>query len=689
VTVATRPLLLFVLWATWLSFPLFAFGSWSWVNPQYEREYFLTPKLASARSEANGTLGAWNSQWLSGVDRAAVGFEIDKLLYRVLPGWLAHGSGAWLRVLVAGYFGFRLLRDSLGVGAAGAIFAGLAFSSSGFAASEGLGPWALPFCLWALARERGALGRRAVWALLLGFGLTVTFVYAYSVFILPAIAWWLIIIERDSRRDGLLLFIVFCAGWLAGSFPLIWAHVLHIPWSHRVTWDWTVIHSWAGRIALVRDFAIDDAIPLAVAAIAWIAVRGRDRRLDAVWVALLVFAAAVPVSHGLQTLGQRYLGWATGFNFAMLVLVLPFWACVAGGVGVDLLASRATMPRPLRTTGVVVAVAIALVLVRSVVAQAATLGEMARGGIFAVFYAQPPLQRLAEQTMPLAPFRVATICDHPGPAWAHGLDTADGQAAVYPRRYKEFWAKVIEPVTMKDARIADYFHSYGSLAYLYAHPRTCDPTGDVRMRDYYNLTLLSLANVRYVIARGARVSDDDLTLVSQDFEEAMLRWQRLRSQPWLEKARAVMQGSPPLARMHVYENRGAFPRFFVVGAARRFDDSGALLTALGDATAAELRTAVYVARSDVSGLELNLAAATRGEVTVREHTSDRIRLAVAVEGAHVLVVAQNWSPYWQARIDDRGARIFPAYHAFQGIYIPGGRHDVVLTYDPPYPRVPW
>ena len=72
------------------------------------------------------------------------------------------------------------------------------------------------------------------------------------------------------------------------------------------------------------------------------------------------------------------------------------------------------------------------------------------------------------------------------------------------------------------------------------------------------------------------------------------------------------------------------------------------------------------------------------EITLEMYTSDEIRLAVRSEQPSVLVASNSYSPFWKARIDGREARIFPAYHAFWGLYLPAGSRQVVFRFEPPY-----
>jgi uncharacterized membrane protein YfhO len=65
-------------------------------------------------------------------------------------------------------------------------------------------------------------------------------------------------------------------------------------------------------------------------------------------------------------------------------------------------------------------------------------------------------------------------------------------------------------------------------------------------------------------------------------------------------------------------------------------------------------------------------------------SSDRVQLAITSAAPAIFLAINSYSPYWQAIVDGRIARVFPVYHAFQGVYLEAGRHDLTLQYVPPY-----
>ena len=99
--------------------------------------------------------------------------------------------------------------------------------------------------------------------------------------------------------------------------------------------------------------------------------------------------------------------------------------------------------------------------------------EWINGDSYAVNYENPGIQYIADNPDSV-PFRVATVAYglHPAYANAYGLETVDGYVCLYPKRYQDFWGKVIEPLTLQDEEIYNYFHYWGSRI-LWRHSGIC------------------------------------------------------------------------------------------------------------------------------------------------------------------------------------------------------------------------
>ena len=696
-----HPLPVFLLWALWLSAAYFAFGPDSYVRVHDNGDSHI-PMLVGRPAWST----PWNSLALCGTDRVATGFHLIVLPFEMLPGWLAYGLIMLVQRFVAGYFMFRLLKDNLRIDGLPCLFAGLSYSLfaqpsnnvswAGFTLYDALGLPGLPFLIWVLYRLRdqhrwwawpGALGL----GILLGLGVS----YAFLPFILLTVFFWPLFVSPERGRLWGMLFLV-VAGCVVINLPAVWAASLNAPLSHRASWtvNSPLSRGWWGSAHFVWGIFRDNAVGFGFAVTALVVWRKRDRRL--LWLSILLVFSLVGILcyEPVRAALHAHLGYGAGFQFDRVYLVVPFLAAAAAALGLNLIPNewrgglQNWCPGP---KVLACALAVALALWQSLLVNKRILVELAGGARFAALYQNPDIQRLAPTLGSSAPFRVATIATtdepavHPGYAWAAGLETVDGYATLYPKRYQQFWEQVIDPLLALDRDRHSYFHYWGSRVYLFSPSEGFPRASELRFSDYYRLELLSLANVRYIISRHP-VQDERLSLLPSAVRDAQVRWASRDKKPkLLDILRGRAQGMP----LFVYENRETFPRYFLVSGATVFEDETALLAALKYATHDDLRSTAYLVRGDAVDVPLTRPGTQSGAVTILRQTPDQVELEVVTDSPALLVAATSFSPYWKATIDGLGVPVLPAYHTFQRVTVPTGTHRVSLGYEPPYAKAAW
>ena len=100
----------------------------------------------------------------------------------------------------------------------------------------------------------------------------------------------------------------------------------------------------------------------------------------------------------------------------------------------------------------------------------------------------------------------------PSFAWAQGLDTADGYLSLYPQRYQDFW----ERDRLLDREGPGKIQLLPLLGVKPHLPLRADrriPPGPVQVARYYDLDVLALANVRYLVS-GRELADPRLREIS-------------------------------------------------------------------------------------------------------------------------------------------------------------------------------
>jgi uncharacterized membrane protein YfhO len=67
---------------------------------------------------------------------------------------------------------------------------------------------------------------------------------------------------------------------------------------------------------------------------------------------------------------------------------------------------------------------------------------------------------------------------------------------------------------------------------------------------------------------------------------------------------------------------------------------------------------------------------------ILEDSGDRVRVGLEAVGAGYLVIADAMQDGWSASVDGKPTDLRPADHALVGVFVPAGRHEVSVQYDP-------
>ena len=275
---------------------------------------------------------------------------------------------------------------------------------------------------------------------------------------------------------------------------------------------------------------------------------------------------------------------------------------------------------------------------------------------FAKLFNHPEYDKVLSEMSNYEPYRVATAYPdklfHPIYAQVAGLETVDSHGTLFPARYHLFWKKIIENVLSNSETVRNYFHiSRGHRVYLYSPNLFGPPPPDLKFSDAFNLNLLSLANAKYFF-----------------------------SQYSLDDERLVMIDDKENDDLFVYRNEQVLPRFFLINDAIIFADSLELLDSLASADMGVLKSTAFLESNHLPVLPDSIASLETSTLTLDHYESDVIRLSVHAESDALLIVSNNWSLYWTARIDGSPAKVYPADFTFQCVYIPAGTEQVDLVY---------
>jgi len=210
-----------------------------------------------------------------------------------------------------------------------------------------------------------------------------------------------------------------------------------------------------------------------------------------------------------------------------------------------------------------------------------------------------------------------------------GLESLSGYQGVYSRRYGEFLA-------MAGTGRPDFQH--------------------VNTRwicfESFNFPLFSLANVQFLFMPpdAAPINNLGLELIYRE-------------------------------GITVYRNRSGLPRAFWTAAAVRLDDEALRQTLCAQPLTKLARTAL-LEHPGAPILTDPITAPPSAAVELFDYRPDRIRLHTDTSQRGYLIVSNNFTPDWQARIDGVSAPVERAYYTFQAIALPAGKHEVEFRYHP-------
>jgi hypothetical protein len=179
-------------------------------------------------------------------------------------------------------------------------------------------------------------------------------------------------------------------------------------------------------------------------------------------------------------------------------------------------------------------------------------------------------------------------------------------------------------------------------------------------------------------ATGEIVARDPMAVARTVLDRFAVRWVATTRITGLDREPGLCRLVETEPGVHLLENTSALPRCYVVPhvecAGRH---SGPVYEVLGRVNP---RKAVVLKRDP-------LPPGKRQQFKPGRWLSDdpdRVRIQVETEAPGLLVVANTWMPGWEARVDGRIEPVFKGDFWQQTIPIrQGGRHEVVLTYEPP------
>ena len=281
--------------------------------------------------------------------------------------------------------------------------------------------------------------------------------------------------------------------------------------------------------------------------------------------------------------------------------------------------------------------------------------------------------------------RVMTLGFHPSLAHNVGAESADAYSPLFSARYRAVW-RVLVANQLKDEEARRRFDWY----WYEVNPLNGQTSRDFTHRLYnlkycptvfekslgWHMPLLLASNVKIVVSlRPVReleaISERVVSTGCPERSEGVITFNRLR--------RFFLP-----APIWVYFLKDTLGRGYLVDRAEVLDSDEAVLDALGRRTVADFRSSVLLSAQDGNvGKEEPALAGTAGTkgLTLTEYGPDRLVFDVDTPRPAYLVVSNNYTSKWTARVGGRPVTLLRANHAFQAVRIDApGRHEVVFEY---------
>ena len=274
-------------------------------------------------------------------------------------------------------------------------------------------------------------------------------------------------------------------------------------------------------------------------------------------------------------------------------------------------------------------------------------------------------------------YRVVTPFDTPRPnvtAAYYGLDSFDGGAVLQPKIWNDYWRSVRrlstgpEPgPTREAARIRPDWR--------FLKGETYDIAGHVR------LDLLRIANVRYVLS-ALPLKGDGLRLIVTPGADEHIRTPPSEFAGKAEYIKYRIRRIFDPGRHFIYELSNPLPRVFAARAVQSVDDTVSPDLLRDRTEASALSKTIVVRKKDAR----KLGPARDMKIQLAKKTADGYDVTVDAPEGGILVLNNNYLPFWRARADGKPLTIVPANAIHMAIYVPPGVRDITIRYSRPLLR---
>ena len=274
-------------------------------------------------------------------------------------------------------------------------------------------------------------------------------------------------------------------------------------------------------------------------------------------------------------------------------------------------------------------------------------------------------------------YRVVTPFGTPRPnvtAAYYGLDSFDGSSLLQPKTWNDYWRSI--------RRLPAFKGSGGSRTparitpdWRFLNGQTYDIAAHVR------LDLLRIANVRYVLSALPLKGDGLKLIVTPKAGEHI----RTPAGTFASKADYVSYRIRRIfdpGRYFIYELSSALPKVFVARGIETVAGNIAMDVLSDRVEATALSRTIIVSQTDAR----RLGQPRDMKIEAAQKVADGYDITIDAPRGGILVLNNNYLPFWQARADGRPLTIVPANAIHMAITVPPGAREITVRYSRPLLR---
>ncbi|MFP4081637.1 MAG: YfhO family protein [Candidatus Aminicenantes bacterium] len=181
----------------------------------------------------------------------------------------------------------------------------------------------------------------------------------------------------------------------------------------------------------------------------------------------------------------------------------------------------------------------------------------------------------------------------------------------------------------------------------------------------YDSRAVDLLNTKYILTTE-KIEDERFPLVYTDEIPAAKTWDPDRKDT---------------LKLHVYENKGAFPRAFMVHSVRVEEKRQKILEILKDPRFDPRAFVILEEEPEESGGYM-FAEEEKDEISFINYKENQFTLKASLMNHGFLLLSEVYYPGWKAFVDGQPTRIYRANYLFRSVYLNKGDHTVEFFYRP-------